>query len=406
MYNDNVMPELSNIKRDIEKSLSYLKSMYPVITVTGPRQSGKTTLVKSFFKKKPYVNLEHPKSREFALNDPELFLEQYPDGAIIDEVQRVPDLFSYIQVIVDEKKQKSMFILTGSQQFGLIDAINQSLAGRTGILTLLPFSIDEIKNNYYKKQELSFDELILKGTYPKVYSEAIKPQIMYRDYLRTYIERDLRQMSEIRNLEIFQRFLKICAGRSGQILNYSNIASELGLSYKTIQESISILQASYIVFLLPYYGADNIKKQIVKSPKLYFYDTGLATYLLDIYEANHLLNHPLRGAIFENLVIAETLKYRFNKGLEPNLYFYRDKSGKEIDLIYKVADKVVASEIKVSKTFHESFFNNLEYFQNLLGDEQFLARSIIYSGDNMKRSKAELINPYKLSKFFNKFDSE
>ena len=191
--------------------------------------------------------------------------------------------------------------------------------------------------------------------------------------------------------------MKICAGRCGQLLNFSNIASELGLSYKTIQDWISILQASYIIFLLPYYAADNIKKQVVKSSKLYFYDSGLAAYLLDIYEFDHIINHPLRGALFENLVIAEALKYRFNRGLEPNLYFYRDKSGKEVDLIYKVADKLTAIEIKVSKTFHESFFKNLDYFEKLTGEDKLLKKVIVYSGEDMSRSKAELINPYQLS---------
>ncbi len=297
-----------------------------------------------------------------------------------------------------------MFVLTGSQQFTLIDSINQSLAGRTAMLTLLPFSIDEIHRNYHNNSVPSFDNLILAGTYPRIYDEKIKSRILYRDYLRTYIERDLRQLSEIKNLDLFQRFLEICAGRCGQLLNFSNIASELGLSYKTIQEWISILQASYIIFLLPYYAADNIKKQMVKSSKLYFYDTGLAAYLLDIYEFEHIINHPLRGALFENFVVAEALKYRFNRGLEPNLYFYRDKSGKEIDLIYKVADKLVTIEIKVSKTFHESFFKNLDYFEKLAGENKLLKKAVIYSGESMKRSKADLLNPYALSDFFDNLE--
>jgi predicted AAA+ superfamily ATPase len=381
-----------SVKRIIESHLREMAGYYPVITITGPRQSGKTTLAKSFFSKKPYVNLEHPKSREFALNDPEKFLEQYPEGVILDEIQRAPDLLSYIQVIVDEKKQKAMFILTGSQQFSLIDSINQSLAGRTAMLTLLPFSLEEIRKNYLKENQINYDDLIIRGAYPRAYNEGLQSRVLYRDYLSTYIERDLRQISEIKNLDMFQSFVKLCAGRVGQVLNLSNIGSELGVSHNTIKEWISILRASYIVFLLPHYSNNNIKKQIVKSPKLYFYDTGLASYLLDIYEKDHLTNHPLKGALFENFVVSEILKTRFNQGLEPNLYFYRDKSCKEVDIIYKIANKVQAIEIKSAKTFHESFFDNLEYFSALLG-KQVEKKYLIYSGEAMKRSKAELINP-------------
>ena len=379
------------IKRAISEHLEKISKLYPVITITGPRQSGKTTIAKDFFSDKDYVNLEHPKTREFAKDDPEAFLAKYPNGAILDEIQRVPELLSYIQVIVDESKKKSMFVLTGSQQFSLMRDISQSLAGRTSVISLLPFSLDELKANYLKEKEINTDQLMINGFYPKIYDEKIEPKILYRDYLRTYIERDLRQISEIKNLDLFQKFIRLCAGRVGQIFNASNLGDELGVSYNTVREWLSILQASYIVYTLPAFSSGNIKKQIIKAPKIFFYDVGLCNYLLDIYETKQLETHPLRGNIFENLVVSEILKFRYNEGEDPNLYFYRDRSGKEVDLIYKLANKYMAIEIKSGKTFHNDFLKNLDYFEALVADS-LLKKVVIFDGESQKRSKFLLSN--------------
>ena len=390
-------------KRTIEKYIKSISNQYEVITITGPRQSGKTTLARSLFKKKDYVNLENPKERAFAIEDPERFLNQYPNGLILDEVQRAPDLLSYIQVIVDEKKQKNMYILTGSQQFNLLKSINQSLAGRTAMISLLPYSLSELIKNYYKKTP-SYDELILKGFYPKLHEENIEPETFMRDYIQTYVERDLRELSELKNLHLFQKFLKLCAGRVGQILNYQNIGDDLGLSHNTIREWISIHEASYIIHLLPPFHA-NIKKQLIKSPKIYFYDTGLACYLLDIENTKQLSSHPLRGNLFENMVVSDLLKYRYNLGKKHNLYFYRDSSKKEIDLIYKIAQHTIPIEIKSGETISQDYFKNLIYFEKLFPDLPY-GKAIVYAGNTEQdRSQAFITNPINLEKFINKVSS-
>lgn len=381
------------IKRDIEKYIKFIATKYEVVTITGPRQSGKTTTAKKLFKNKPYVNLEHPKSRSFAQDDPERFLAQYPEGAILDEIQRVPELLSYIQVIVDEKKKKEMFILTGSQQFNLLNSINQSLAGRTAVIILLPYTLNEITKNYYGNLP-SYDELIFKGTYPKLYEEKIPVEAFMRDYLKTYIERDVREISELKNLHLFQKFLKLCAGRIGQLLNYQNLGDDLGVSHNTVREWISILEASYIIYLLPPFFV-NIKKQLIKSPKIYFYDTGLAAYLLDIEKEKQLYSHPLRGNLFENLVVSELLKYRYNSGRNHNLSFYRDSSQKEIDVIYKIAGDYLPIEIKSGETFTKDFMRNLDYFEKLFPDLKY-GKILVYAGDEQDRTQVFLTNPYKI----------
>ena len=364
------------IRREITDYLLYLATKYPVVTITGPRQSGKTTLVRSVFPDKAYVNLEFLDNREFAQSDPRGFLRRLPDGAILDEIQRAPDLVSYIQGIVDEKNKNGMFILTGSQQFEISAAISQSLAGRTALLRLLPFSLEEIKKHYPFSH---IDELLYKGFYPRIYDHELDPTQALADYFETYVERDLRQLTQIRNLSLFQNFVKLCAGRIGQLLNLNNISNDLGVSHTTAREWMAILEASYIVFLLqPFYA--NIKKRLIKSPKLYFYDVGLASFLLGIESLTHLDVHPLRGNLFENLVVMEILKYRYNQGKRNNLNFYRDSQGNEIDVIYNIAHNVLPIEIKAAETITSTFFKGFAVFQKIIPELPY-GKILVYAGD-------------------------
>lgn len=376
-------------KRDLQAELKSIAKQYPVVTIVGPRQSGKTTLVQEVFPKKPYVNLEPPDIRALVTQDPRAFLSQYPKGAILDEIQRTPTLLSYIQTIVDEdSSKKGLFILTGSHQLELHQAITQSLAGRTALLTLLPMSMDELQKAGF---ELSLDELLLNGGYPRIYKDNLNPTTAYRNYFQTYVERDVRQLIHIKNLSLFQKFIKLCAGRIGQIVDFSNLANEVGVSHHTIKEWLSILEASFVIFQLqPYF--ENFGKRLIKSPKLYFTDLGLATYLLDIENITQLKRDPLRGHLVENLVILELMKTRLNKGLDPKLYFYRDHHQNEVDVIYKTSNQLVPIEIKSSETFHPEFLKGIQYFQNLSkgrGEKGFL----IYAGDkSMKVAGISILN--------------
>jgi len=350
------------IKREIETSLKDLSKKYPVVTITGPRQSGKTTLVKYVFKNKPYLNLEAPDIREFATTDPRGFLNQIPDGAIIDEIQRVPELLSYIQVIVDEKRINGMFILTGSQQFELSNSISQSLAGRTALLKLLPFSISELLPRYAK---LDVNELLYRGFFPRIYDHNLNPTKTLSDYFETYVERDLRELIQIKNLMVFQKFVKMCAGRVGQLLNLQNLANDVGISHTTAREWLTLLQASYVVFLLePHYA--NIKKRLIKSPKLYFYDVALASFLLGIENKTHIVSHPLRGNLFENMVVIDLLKKRFNNAKQNNLVFYRDSNGNEVDILYKIGGKLLPIEIKAGETISKDYFKGIRSFEKII----------------------------------------
>jgi predicted AAA+ superfamily ATPase len=364
------------ITREITTHLLHLANKYPVITITGPRQSGKTTLVREVFNEKTYINLELLDNREFASADPRGFLRKIPDGAVLDEIQRAPDLLSYIQGIVDEKRQNGMFILTGSQQFEVLNSITQSLAGRTALLKLLPFSITEVKDNYGFS---SINELIHKGFSPRIYDQNLDPTQALGDYFETYIERDLRQLVQIKNLSQFQKFVRMCAGRVGQILNLNSLGNDVGVTHTTAREWLSLLQASYIVFLLdPFYR--NIGKRLVKSPKLYFYDVGLASYLLGIESMAHLETHPLRGNLFENLVIAEILKLRFNQGKRNNLNFYRDSTGNEIDVIYNIAQHILPIEIKAGETVAPDFFKGFTALEKVIDDYPY-GRIVVYGGN-------------------------
>ncbi|MDD4107412.1 MAG: ATP-binding protein [Prolixibacteraceae bacterium] len=369
------------IKRTAEKKLIHLNRMFKVVAVTGPRQSGKTTLVKNVFPHKPYVNLENPDVRRFSIDDPRGFLSEYPEGAIIDEAQRNPDLFSWLQEIVDTKSEKGQFILTGSNNFLLNEKISQSLAGRIAYLNLLPFSLEEIEGNFPGKTE---NEHILQGFYPPIYDQQLPYDEWIPNYIKTYIERDVRQIKNITDLLVFERFMRLLAGRTGQELNYTSLSVEAGVDVKTIQSWIGILESSFIIFLLrPFYK--NFNKTIVKRPKLYFYDSAIACSLLQIKTINHLINHPLRGALFECFMIAEIVKKQMNGRNEFELYFWRDKTGREIDLIIDTPSETIPVEIKAGKTVHQEFFKNIRYWLKLSGEKN---GKVLYAGDTeQKRSE-------------------
>ena len=374
------------IQRKAAVTLRYLATQFRVIAVVGPRQSGKTTLVRMIFPVKSYVNFENPDIRNFALEDPRGFLSNYPNGAIFDEVQRVPLLFSYLQQIVDEQNKNGMFILTGSNNFLLQESITQSLAGRVGYLQLLPLSIDEIGDSDH-----SVEDYIYKGGYPALYNEGKDVKLWMDNYIRTYIERDVRQLKNITDLITFERFVRLCAGRTGQILNKSSLSTECGIDNKTVEAWLSVLEASFVIFRLqPYHR--NYNKRVVKMPKLYFYDTGLATNLLGIQKAEQLILHPFRGALFENMVIVELLKQRWNKAKPDNLYFWRDNAGHEMDVIMENAGEVKPVEIKSGKTITTAYFKGLLYWHHLTDSTGGL---VIYAGDLIqKRSQDIEIRPY------------
>ena len=369
------------IKRIAEKKLKQLASSFKAVAVVGARQSGKTTLVKTIFKDKPYVSLENPDTRNFALIDPRGFLETYSTGAILDEVQRVPELFSYLQEVLDNSKKRGLFILTGSNNFLLQQAISQTLAGRVGYLNLLPFSVTELTEA--KKIKATDDELMLKGFYPPVYDQKIPVTDWCPNYIRTYIEKDIRQIKNVADLIIFERFLALLAGRCAQELNMSALSVEVGVDVKTIQSWIGILESSFIVYLLkPHYK--NFNKTIVKRPKLYFYDTSIVCSLLRINTVQHLKTHPQRGAIFENMVVTEFVKQRTNKGDQINLFYWRDKTGHEIDLIVDENNKLLPIEIKSGQTINSDFFKNIEYWTKLSNAKKAM---LLYAGKiNQTRS--------------------
>lgn len=364
------------ITRDAEQAIRNLLKGFPVITLTGPRQSGKTTLAKSIFSDRPYTTLEDPDTRQAAQDDPRSFLERFPDGAVLDEVQRCPELFSYLQAIVDNDRRMGLYILTGSQQFGLMSGITQSLAGRTAFVELLPFSLAELAG--VEKVPTSADAMLLSGCYPPLYDRDVSPSAWFGAYVTAYIERDVRQLLKIQELETFQRFVRLCAGRSGQLLNMSSLATECGITHNTAKAWISVLEASYLVFLLRPHHA-NFNKRLVKMPKLYFYDVGLASWLLGIRTTEHMTTHPLRGAIFENFVIAELIKSRLNKGERPQLYFWRDSNGNEVDVIVEQGNRLMPIEIKSGKTVTREAFAGLNKWRDLAGDT-VIDPTLIYGG--------------------------
>lgn len=387
-------------QRTLGPHLERLFSQYPFVTITGPRQSGKTTLCRATFPHLPYANLEAPDVREFALTDPRGFLAQFRDGAILDEIQRTPDLLSYLQVLADENGRNAQFVLTGSEQFRLSDAINQSLAGRTALLRLLPLSLAELTMS---GRSFSVNELLFTGFYPRIHDQNLEPHQALGDYFETYIERDVRRLSEIRNLVSFQRFVRLCAGRSGQLLNLSSLGADAGVSHTTAREWLSLLEASYIVFQLPPHHA-NVRKRLVKSTKLYFYDVGLAAFLIGIESIDQLTTHPLRGALFETAVLSELLKYRYNQGERSNLSFYRDSKGLECDVLYAARGNLLAIEIKSGATLTRDAFDNLIKIGGLLPNIEQLA--VVYGGDEIQARSSGYAVPIKDIGMLFKMDAE
>jgi len=364
------------IQRAVESSIHTLLKGFPIVTITGPRQSGKTTLARSVFVNKPYVSLEDPDIRQSALEDPRSFLERFPDGGVFDEVQRAPELFSYLQTKVDADGRMGLFLLTGSQQFGLLSGVSQSLAGRTAFVELLPFSIDELSGADFLSGRL--DTMLFTGGYPPLYDRDILPRTWFAAYVTAYVERDVRQMLNVKDLETFQRFVRLCAGRSGQILNLSSLANDCGITHNTAKAWISVLEASYVLFLLrPHFA--NFNKRLVKSPKIYFYDTGLLCWLLGLQNADQLVTHPLRGSIFETLIVSELVKSRFNLGQRSALNFWRDSNGNEVDVIADMGVQLKPIEIKSGKTINRDFFVGLERWKELAGD-QAISPTLVYGG--------------------------
>tara|TARA_B110000977_G_scaffold140151_1_gene177914 strand:- start:580 stop:1746 length:1167 start_codon:yes stop_codon:yes gene_type:complete len=384
------------IPRQIEAHLRKCFQQYPVVTLTGPRQSGKTTLVRATFPDKPYTNLEHPSTREFAQNDPEAFLAQFPEGAVIDEIQRVPQLTSYIQVIVDEKGSNGHYVLTGSHQFSLREAVNQSLAGRTAILRLLPLSLTELRQHHPLPD---VNTLLWQGLYPRVQTQGIAPSQAYSDYFETYIERDLRHILQIKDLSLFQRFVRLCAGRVGQLVNLNSLAADTGITQPTAREWFSVLESSFILYRLPPWHS-NIPKRYIKSPKLYFHDTGLAVWLSGITQCEQLANHPLRGAFYENLVISEALKHFENHGIHAPLMFFRDQTGNEIDLLVPNGAEQLPVEIKSGLTLSPSWLDRLKWFRktfpNLSGEHALLIHP---RESTQKRSDTTITNHTNFTQF-------
>ena len=349
------------IVRNIAPLLQQLASQYPVITLTGPRQSGKTTLAKSLFPDKPYVTLENPDTRRFATDDPRGFLSNYAHGAILDEIQRAPELPSYIQGIVDANAQPGQFILTGSQQFELMTQVTQSLAGRTAVLRLLPFTLAEVRRLKGKGLLPDLAQTMLSGFYPRIHDQNLNPSQALGDYFSTYVERDLRQLSAVHDLQRFERFVRLCAGRTGQLLNLDSLGNDAGVSHATARGWIDLLQTSYIVHLLPPWFT-NSGKRLIKSPKLYFCDVGLACWLLGLRTPEQVSRDPLWGSLFENFIIMEALKDRLNVGESPEMYFYRDSEGNEVDLLLPKGGKLHAIEIKAGATVNPDYFKGLKTF--------------------------------------------
>jgi uncharacterized protein len=366
------------IKRQAQEKLLQLAQQFKSVAIIGPRQSGKTTLSKICFPNKPYVSLENPVSRQFAESDPIQFLKQYPEGAILDEVQKVPELLSWLQQNLDDTPQmKGKFVLTGSNNFLLLEKMTQTLAGRVAYIELLPFSVTELKENPHALDDVN--TLIWKGSYPSVQAENIPPTDWFSSYIRTYVERDVRKVKNIGNLIQFERMLSLCAGHVGQQVNFANFGNEIGVDRKTIQSWLGILEASYILFFLPPYFK-NFNKRVTKTPKLYFYDTGLACSLLRIPNSELIINHPYKGALFENFIILELMKNRFNQGQRSNLYYWRESSGVEIDVLIDEGLTLKPIEIKSGQTIQSDWLKHLKYWQALTA--QNTEGYVFYGGDD------------------------
>lgn len=379
------------IKRTAEARLRKLSKSFRSVAVVGPRQSGKTTLCRMVFPDKDYVSLENPDTLEFATTDPRGFLSQYKNGAILDEAQRAPHLFSYLQQVLDETKKTGLFILTGSNNFLLQSNITQTLSGRIAYQQLLPLSLRELRAD--KKLKPDYAWHVLAGGYPEIIKKKINPTDWYSDYLHTYVERDVRQLKNISSLAQFTKLLRLCAGRTGQMLNMTALSNDCGIDQKTVAAWLSVLQSSYIIYLLrPYHS--NFNKRIIKTPKLYFYDTGVACSLLGISKASEITTHSAKGPLFENLIVSELLKVRLNAGEADNLYYWRDKTGNEVDIITDKAGRLTAMEIKAGETISADFFKGIQYFSSLTSTK--IHKLLIYGGSlEQERSNGTLVKSWK-----------
>jgi len=380
------------IQRNIESVLTKYARTFPIVTVTGPRQAGKTTLCRATFPDKPYVSLEPPDVRQFALDDPRGFLARYRNGAIIDEVQRAPDLLSYLQTDVDERRAPGRFILTGSANLNLLHSVNQSLAGRTAVLTLLPLTLDEVRRFHVHPHDL--DDTLWRGSSPAVFDRHFDPNDWYASYVATYVERDARNLLNIGNLAAFQRFVALCAGRTSQLVNLSSLGADTGVRHATAGAWLSVLEASYLAWrLLPLHA--NVTSRLVKTPKLHFFDTGLVCHLLGIRSAEHLRHHPLRGFIFETWVASEVVKARLNAGQSPSLSFFRDGRGREVDVVVDDGESFLAVEAKSGATIAADAFDGLHAFDQIAKTawpERAVDRCVIYGGTEAQaRSYARVV---------------
>jgi predicted AAA+ superfamily ATPase len=383
------------IRRTIETELLSLLKEYRVVTINGPRQSGKTTLARKACPDYNYCNLEDPETRLLASTDLKAFFNRFKAPLIIDEIQRVPDLLSMIQVIVDENPEPGSFILTGSEQQSLRKAVAQSLVGRTALLTLLPLSIEELISHGINPER---DEIILKGFLPAIHAQSLNPVKANRNYFQTYIDRDLISMIKVRDLSLFERFVRLLAGRIGQLLNLYSLSNDLGVSSTTLAEWLSVLEASWIVLRLPPWSG-NVNKRLIKSPKIYFTDVGLAAYLLGIENTGQAARDPLIGGLFENMIVVEALKARLNQGLDPELYFYRDSSQNEVDIVFKKDRDLIPIEIKSAMTYHEGLLKSIRFFQRTIAQSR--KGYLIYGGDSsFETDCCKIINYRKTSSIF------
>ncbi len=378
-----------HITRTLEATARDLASQYPVIAITGPRQSGKTTLARHVFPDKAYVSLEDLDEREFATSDPRGFLARFPEGAIFDEVQRVPTLFSYLQTRVDQDPRAGRYVLTGSQQFAFLAGVTQSLAGRVALLTLLPFSYGELERAKSAPRHLM--DLLFDGLYPPIHDRGLDATTWYGNYIQTYIERDVRQIINVRDASTFRRFVALCAGRTGQLLNLSSLASDAAVSHTTARGWISLLEAGYLVRLVPPHHS-NFNKRLVKTPKLYFLDTGLACRLLGIQKSGQLDTHPLRGPLFETWVVSELLKARLHRGKPDSVYFWRDRSGHEVDILIENGDVLTPVEVKSGQTLASDFTRGLTWWCRLAGARSGDPYLVYGGGDSFKRQGVQFVS--------------